>query len=95
MQLNIISIFESTIDSVQLKLTDYISSPPSFIDGVISSFLPKKRNINTIPELIIYVDNHFEIHNPFCPICDSIKVIKQEYYQRNLKLAELGRQKFT
>ena len=64
MQLNIISIFESTIDSVQLKLTDYISSLPSFTDGVISSFLPKKRNINTIPELIIYVDNHFEIHNP-------------------------------
>ena len=93
MQLNIISTFESTIDSVQLKLTDYISSPPSFTDGIVTTFLPKKRNINTIPELILHVDNHFEIHNPHCPTCDSTKVIKQEYYQRNLKLAELGRQK--
>lgn len=96
MLLNMLSTLESSIYSVQLKLSDYISKSATFKDGIISTVLPspEKRKINDINELILHVGNHFEIRNPHCPACDSRKVIKQEYYPRKLKLAELGVQTF-
>lgn len=92
MQQNIISTFTNCIASVQLKLSDYPSKVPTLKDGIIFRFSEKsKRAINTIPELVLHVGNHFEIWNPRCPACGSSRVIKQEYYSRCLKLAEFGK----
>jgi transposase-like protein len=93
MQTNIISTFANSIASVQLKLSDYFSKIPSLKDGIISRLSEnKRRNINVSPELVFHVGNHFELFHSKCPVCGSSRVIKQEYYPRNLKLAEFGTQ---
>lgn len=93
MQLNIISTFKNCIASVQLKLTDYISKVPNIIERIASRLSENRsRNINNPVELLFHVGNRFEIQYPHCPECGSSKVIKQEYYPRNLKLAEFGHQ---
>ena len=90
----IISTFENCIASVQLKLSDYFSGISTLKDGIVSHFSEsRERNINNSHELVLHAGNQFEIYNPRCPACGSSKIIKQEYYQRNLKLAELGQQK--
>ncbi len=90
---DIISTFENCIASVQLKLSDYISKVPTIKEGIASRLSENRsRNINNPVELLFHVGNRFEILYPRCPICGSSKVIKQEYYQRNLKLAEFGHQ---
>jgi len=94
MPINIISTFEGCISSVQLKLSDYFSKIPTIKDGIVARLSENKEgNINNSPELLLHVGNRFEMHNLMCPECNSSKVIKQEYYPRNLKLAEFGQQK--
>jgi len=94
MQLNILSTFENCIASVQLKLSDYISEVPKIKEGITSRLSENRsRNINNPVELLFHIENKFEILYPHCPKCGSSKVIKQEYYPRNLKLAEFGHQK--
>lgn len=89
----IISTFENCIASVQLKLSDYISKVPTMKEGIASRLSENRsRNINNPVELLFHVGNRFEIQYPHCPECESSKVIKQEYYPRNLKLAEFGHQ---
>jgi transposase-like protein len=67
---------------------------PTIKDGIVARLSEnKERDANNFPELALHVGNRFEMHNPRCPECDSYKVIKQEYYPRNLKLAEFGQQK--
>lgn len=93
MQLNIISTFKNCIASVQLKLSDYSSKAPNIKEGIASRLSENRsRNINNPVELLFHVGNRFEIQYPHCPKCSSSKVIKQEYYPRNLKLAEFGGQ---
>lgn len=95
MQLNILSTFEISISSVQLKLSDYFSSIPTLKEGIVSRLTENKsRNMNIITELVLHVGNRFEISNPQCPKCNSLNIIRQEYYSRHLKLAEFGVQKF-
>lgn len=93
MQTNIISTFANCIASVQLKLSDCFSRIPSLKEGITSRLSEnKRRNFNVPTELVFHVGNHFELLHPRCPVCGSSKVIKQEYYSRNLKLAEFGSQ---
>ena len=90
---HIISTFENCIASVQLKLTDFFSKVPGIKEGIASRLSENRfRNINNPVELLFHVENKFEIQFPHCPECGSSKVIKQEYYPRNLKLAEFGHQ---
>ncbi|MDF1556638.1 MAG: hypothetical protein P1P80_00435 [ANME-2 cluster archaeon] len=51
-----------------------------------------EKNINNPHELMLHADNHFEFKNMMCHDCCSLKIIKQEYYPRHLKLAEFGSQ---
>lgn len=89
----IISTFSNCIASVQLKLSDYISKIPTLKDGIISRFSENlTRNISNPAELVLHIGNRFEIQNPHCHACGSSKIIKQEYYPRNIKLAEFGQQ---
>ncbi len=89
----IISTFENCIASVQLKLSDCFSKIPSLKDGITSRLSEnKKGNVNASTELVFHVGNHFELFHPKCLACGSSKVIKQEYYPRNVKLAEFGTQ---
>jgi transposase-like protein len=93
MPINIISTFTNCIASVQLKLSDYFSKIPTIKDGIVSRLSENRtRNINNSAELVLHIGNRFEIQNPHCPACSSSKIIKQEYYPRNLKLAEFGQQ---
>ena len=90
---DIISTFENCIASVQLKLSDYISKVPKIKDGIASRLSENRsKNVNNPVELLFHIGNRFEIQFPHCPECGSSKVIKQEYYPRNLKLAEFGHQ---
>jgi transposase-like protein len=94
MQLNIISTFENCIASVQLKLSDYLAKVPNIKEGITFRLSENRiRNINNPVELLFHIGNRFEILYPHCPECGSSKVIKQEYYPRNLKLAEFGHQR--
>jgi transposase-like protein len=94
MQLNIISTFENCIASVQLKLSDYLAKVPNIKGGITFRLSENRiRNINNPVELLFHIGNRFEILYPHCPECGSSKVIKQEYYPRNLKLAEFGHQR--
>ena len=52
----------------------------------------RSRNINNFVKLLFHIGNKFEIPYTRWPDCGSSKVIKQEYYPRNLKLAEFGHQ---
>lgn len=90
---HIISTFENCIASVQLKLSDYTSKVPTIKEGITSRLSENRsRNINNPVELLFHIGNRFEILFPHCLECGSSKVIKQEYYTRNLKLAEFGHQ---
>jgi transposase-like protein len=93
MEANIISTFKRCVVSIQLKLSDCFSGKSTFGDALTEQLsVSRKRNLNECNELILHAGNRFEIHNPRCPDCDSSDVIKQEFYPRNLKLAEFGQQ---
>lgn len=93
MKNHIISTFKSHISSIQLKLSDCFSGITSFEDAIISQLSStENRNIRNEKELVMHADNHFDLLHPYCPVCGSRKVIKQEYYKRKLKLAEFGSQ---
>ncbi|MEG3224207.1 MAG: hypothetical protein BME94_01455 [Methanobacteriales archaeon Met13] len=68
---------------MQLKLSDFGLEKIDF-ERILEeklSITQTRRNVNKI--LILLSDNHFEYLNPICPYCDSNKVVKQEFRERN------------
>lgn len=86
----IISTLNSSIASIQLKLSDFGVEKPDFkkvlTERLQSPEIP--RNVNETLNLL--EDNHLEYVNQICPYCMSRDVIKQEYRDRNPVLGEFG-----
>jgi transposase-like protein len=82
----ITSALSSSIEFIQLKLTDYGQEKIEFENIIEERFqkVETARNINQKLELL--EDNHMDYINPICPHCQSKKVTKQEYRERNLIL---------
>lgn len=82
----ILSTLSSSIDFIQLKLSDFGSEKLDFEEIIKDRFLgvDKPQNINQKFELL--ENNHIAYLNPTCPHCNSHNIIKQEYRDRTLIL---------
>lgn len=88
-----ISILNSCIGSIQLKLYDFGMEKLDVEKILAERFKQHKTARNVNDKLILLADNHFELIRPICPKCGTKTVIKQEYRVRNPILGEYGQQK--
>lgn len=88
----IITTLNSSIDSIQLKLSDFSKEKFDFEEILKERLNSPKTPRNMNQNLNLLENNHFDYVNPVCPYCNSHKVIKQEYRARNPILAEFGQQ---
>src|SRR5665648_1238788 len=88
MSSTITSTLSSSIEFIQLKLTDYGQEKMDFEKIIRERFqnVDTTRNVNQKLELL--EDNHMDYLNPICPHCKSYKIIKQEYSERKLDIGE-------
>lgn len=89
----ITSALKGCIDSIQLKLSDYVMEKIDF-ERILKERLTTvetPRNVNQ--NLNLLEEKHFEYVNPVCPSCSSHKIIKDGFRARNPILAEFGPQK--
>src|SRR5665648_34257 len=80
----IVSTLSSSIGFIQLKLSDFGTMKIGYqkvIDERLEN-VETSRNVNQKLELL--EDNHMDYLNPVCPHCNSKKINKQEYRDRNL-----------
>jgi transposase-like protein len=79
----IVSTLSSSIGFIQLKLSDY-DQKEIYFDKIINQ---RFKNVETPPnihqKLELLENNHMDYINPICPHCQSKKVNKQEYRERN------------
>lgn len=82
----ILSTLSSSIDFIQLKLSDFGSQKMEFQEIIKDRFqgVQTPQNINQKFELL--QNNHIDYINPSCPHCNSHNIIKQEYRDRILIL---------
>jgi transposase-like protein len=82
----ITSTLSSSIEFIQLKLTDYNQKEIDF-DKIINQ---RFQNVETPPNIYqrleLLENNHMDYVNPVCPHCQSKKINKQEYSKRQLIL---------
>ncbi|MCK9150794.1 hypothetical protein MXE27_02390, partial [Methanobacterium alcaliphilum] len=84
MQNQITSTLNSCIGSIQLKLSDFGFEKIEFQKILKTRFTNTKNPRNVNKNLDLLDNNHFECLNPTCPNCDSKKVIKQEFRERQV-----------
>ena len=79
----ITSALSSSIEFIQLKLTDYGQEKIEFENIIEERFqkVETARNINQKLELL--EDNHMDYINPICPYWNLKTLIKQEYGDKN------------
>lgn len=82
----ITSALSSSIGFVQLKLSDYDQEKIDFKTIIKERFQKVNTSRNVNQELELLEDTHMDYLNPVCPYCNSHKVIKQEYRDKNLIL---------
>jgi transposase-like protein len=84
----IVSTLSSSIDFIQLKLTDYGQEKMDFEKIIEERFqnVDTPRNLNQKLELL--EDNHMDYIHPICPYCNSKKINKQEYREKHLNIGE-------
>jgi transposase-like protein len=80
----IVSTLSSSISFIQLKLTDYDQKEFVFDKVINQRFKNVETALNMYLKLELLEDNHMDYINPICPHCQSKKVNKQEYRERNL-----------
>jgi transposase-like protein len=84
----IVSTLSSSIDVIQLKLSDFGTMKIGYqkvIDERLEN-VETSRNVNQKLELL--EDNHMDYINPVCPHCNSKKINKQEYREKQLIIGE-------
>ncbi|MDP3623156.1 MAG: transposase family protein, partial [Methanobacteriaceae archaeon] len=84
MQNQIIPTLNFSIDSIQLKLSDFFTGKHDFETILKDRLKPNYNARNINQKLYLHENNHFEYMNPICPYCGSKNVIKQEYSHRKL-----------
>lgn len=84
MRNQITSTLSNCIDSIQLKLSDFGFEKIEFQKILKTRFTNTKNPRNVNKNLELLDNNHFEYVNPTCPNCDSKKVIKQEFRERQV-----------
>ena len=82
----ITSALSSSIGFIQLKLSDYDQEKIDFKTIIKERFQKVDTSRNVNQELELLEDTHMDYLNPVCPYCNSHKVIKQEYRDKNLIL---------
>jgi hypothetical protein len=70
---------------VQYKLTDFIDGKPKPVNDVICERLTQDQKITSVPQLVLFNDDHLGEVSPFCPGCGSIKCVKDGFRERHLK----------
>lgn len=79
----IVSVLNSNIDFIQLKLYDF-SDEKIDQEKIISERLHKNPKIeNTNQKLFLDENNTFKYDNPICPVCGSHKIIKKGTIKKN------------
>jgi transposase-like protein len=84
----IVSTLSSSIGFIQLKLSDFGTMKIGYqkvIDERLEN-VETSRNVNQKLELL--EDNHMDYINPVCPHCNSKKINKQEYREKQLIIGE-------
>lgn len=84
MQNQIIPTLKFSIDSIQLKLSDFFTGKHDFETILKDRLKPNYNARNINQKLYLHENNHFEYMNPICPYCGSKNIIKQEYRHRKL-----------
>jgi len=80
----ITSALSSSIEFIQLKLSDYDQKEIEFEKIIKERFQKVETNRNLNQKLELLENNHMDYINPVCPNCQSKKVNKQEYSKRKL-----------
>jgi transposase-like protein len=80
----IVSTLSSSIDFIQLKLTDCGPMKIGFEKIIEERFQKVETNRNVNQKLELLEDNYMDYIHPICPHCNSHNIIKQEYRDRNL-----------
>ncbi len=80
----IISTLSSSIGFIQLKLTDYYQKEIDFNKIINRRFQTMETSQNVNQKLELLENNHMDYLNPICPHCQSNKINKQEYSERQL-----------
>src|SRR5665648_1181887 len=83
-----ISTLSSSIDVIQLKLSDCSPMKIDFEKTIEERLqtVETPRNVNQKLELL--ENNHMDYIHPICPHCKSYKITKQEYSERKLNIGE-------
>ncbi|MDP3034776.1 MAG: hypothetical protein Q8M97_06645, partial [Methanobacteriaceae archaeon] len=71
MQNQIIPTLKFTIDSIQLKLSDFFTGKHDFETILKDRLKPNYNARNINQKLYLHENNHFEYINPICPYCGS------------------------
>ncbi len=83
-----ISTLSSSIDSIQLKLSDCGPMKIDFEKIIDDRFQNVKTPRNVNQKLELLENNHLDYLNPICPHYNSYKVIKQEYSKRKMNIGD-------
>jgi transposase-like protein len=81
MTIQCISALNDTIGSIQLKLFDFGREEINFEDKIEENVFKEEKTKNINKNVHILKERHFEMLNPICPYCNSIKHTKQGFYQ--------------
>ncbi|KAF5426396.1 hypothetical protein C5S39_14945 [Candidatus Methanophagaceae archaeon] len=90
----VLSVLKGCISHIQLKLSDFSKGDPEPDKIITDRFTERTRQHNINKRLALLPRNHFDLVRPVCQSCGSNHVIKQEYYERNPILGEVGPQKY-
>ena len=82
----ITSTLSSSIEFIQLKLSDYGQKEINFDKIINQRFQNVEIPSNIYQRLELLENNHMDYVNPVCPHCQSKKINKQEYSKRQLIL---------
>jgi len=88
-----IAALKQSLSSIQLKICDWVDGVADSPKKVIGRRLSRSEKVRlTSPSAVSLLDDRrFELVNPVCPECGSVKVTKQEFMKRNPKLGDFGK----
>src|SRR5665648_1031628 len=84
----ITSALSFSIGFIQLKLSDFDQDEIDFEKIVGERFQSMETPHNVNQKLELLEDNHMDYINPVCPHCNSKKINKQEYREKQLIIGE-------
>jgi transposase-like protein len=87
------AVHNYNISSINYNLFDFGMGKINFEEKTRYELFDQVKHLNMDDRIHMINNNHFELITPMCPICGSLKSIKQEYRDINPILPLIGRKK--